>query len=316
MAVSISMSRPIRRLSGFTLIELLVVIAIVGVLLSILLPSLSGARRRAKATQCLMRIKEIGTGFGTYAGDNGEQLPPALYFSHPIQLASLEPNQVMPCEMPGFGWGELLYEYLFKESSIADLVHFPAVRNYQGKYGGFFNCPSAETSENHAGHMRLYLFGWANKILSLDEEGRAAGWTQYAAMYSPRVSELGSRLPVLGESNEYSNHGDGIGITLPPHCSVWGGCPVIESAELGMGHTPDAHPYGEANMHLIHCRHAPNSANSFAHRHDGKGNYLYGDLHAEADSKLPERLACDWDMNGIIDPRTFSSREWSNCPKE
>ncbi len=44
---------------GFTLVELLVVIAIIGVLVSILLPSLSGAKKLARRTQCLTMLREI-----------------------------------------------------------------------------------------------------------------------------------------------------------------------------------------------------------------------------------------------------------------
>ncbi len=47
------------RKGGFTLVELLVVIAIIGVLVSILLPSLSGARTAARKTQCLNQLRDL-----------------------------------------------------------------------------------------------------------------------------------------------------------------------------------------------------------------------------------------------------------------
>ncbi len=64
------------RRRAFTLIELLVVVAIIAMLVSILLPSLSAARRQARACVCLANLKRLGTGVAFYLDDNREVFPP------------------------------------------------------------------------------------------------------------------------------------------------------------------------------------------------------------------------------------------------
>ncbi len=56
--------------AGFTLIELLVVVSILGVLISILLPAMSGAREQAKLTQLLSSARQFAMGQSMYATAN------------------------------------------------------------------------------------------------------------------------------------------------------------------------------------------------------------------------------------------------------
>ena len=84
---------------GFTLIELLVVVAIIAVLISILLPSLGGAREAAKRAVCGANMRSVGIAMTAYATDekdwivgapNGSGVPAAGpgsladYFDPPV----------------------------------------------------------------------------------------------------------------------------------------------------------------------------------------------------------------------------------------
>ncbi len=69
------------RRCGFTLVELLVVIGIIAVLIGILVPTLSAARRQAQLTKCAATLREIASGVQLHANSHGGFYPLAGIFN-------------------------------------------------------------------------------------------------------------------------------------------------------------------------------------------------------------------------------------------
>ena len=61
---------------GFSLIELLVAIGIIAILLAILLPVLSSARREGRRAACLANLQQWSASFQVYLNDNRGRQPP------------------------------------------------------------------------------------------------------------------------------------------------------------------------------------------------------------------------------------------------
>ncbi|UCE61045.1 MAG: type II secretion system protein [Phycisphaerales bacterium] len=315
---------------AFTLLEILVVTAIVAVLLALLVPGLTHARRQAATSTCLSRIKEIGRATATYAAGSAEHIPPAAIDWHPTQEKKLGESGIEACDLPvNYGWAELLYEEMRPNALVTDFVEFepgrwsqfPAQRNFQDKYERIFNCPQATKQVTHAGHFRVYLPGWANPRVHLDEEGRIDSVDPCAHNFSAKLSDVQPHLVLLGDTNEFASVGDYEGEPAPASRLPFVVCPSVQETSwigfMKMVYTDCGayHLVGCANSVCDECGNAKR-ANRFSHRHNGGADYLFGDLHAEWSTTLRHKLACDWDLNGVPDARRDDVRARSGCDPE
>lgn len=111
----------------FTLMELLVVMAILGILLSLLLPSLSKARQESYKAVCLSNQKQQSPAFYAYSNDNSGRVAPIWHY----KLAG-----------PWY-WKQALSPYVGE----SDLTHHtPQLR---ATVEGIFTCPIDDTTKNN-----------------------------------------------------------------------------------------------------------------------------------------------------------------------
>ena len=203
-------------MSAFTLIELLVAISIITVLMSILLPSLTRAREQAKGVHCLARLKEFGNAIGAYENTSTGQLPPAawrprLKIDDRPGASALDPTDSELNRQIVYGWSEILFTYIYQDT-VTVAEDFPVQRNIERRrWNEYFLCRASAEQEVNSGNYRAYLPAWSAGTYAL-ESGRIYGDTTRADPYrSGQRERIRPRLPLIGDANEYSERGDGLG---------------------------------------------------------------------------------------------------------
>ena len=213
----------------FTLIELLVVVAIIGILLSLLLPSMKSAREKARRGVCLSNISQLHKAATTYAITYDRQLPRGhKYRNH-------ENSEVLRGLNP----------------QMFDLM----VDNYLGGSEAIFSCPNLSEkypqriANEGGGWVRLGYNYMGNKDLL---NSRLTG-QNYA--YPDRLDEQ-TDVPLFGDSISWSPH-TGWKISIAPHTKnggVFGRVantdPKILGNEGGNFAFPDGHALWHPNSKL------------------------------------------------------------------
>lgn len=122
----------LRRTSAFTLIELLVVISIIAILVALLLPALSQAKRLSQITQCSATLRQLTTGVVAYATDQDGEFPDYDTLADRPTAESL-------------GWNNRAYIWGQKGSNLfsADQNKRRELTHYVGEVAPF--CPLDET---------------------------------------------------------------------------------------------------------------------------------------------------------------------------
>lgn len=281
------MHHPVRRHRrqprGFTLIELLVVISIIALLISILMPSLSRAREQAKGVHCLARLKEFGNAIAAYENTSNGALAPPQWRVDPVQF-EISPGvpyngtttpQGRPIE---YGWAEILFSYVYHQE-VRYPESFPVQRNVNGRlWEKYMVCGAVGDDGVTSGSYRVYLPSWGTIPPVLDARGRWNLDNRIGQNLGPirgaQRELIRPKMPLIGDANEYSERGDGIGDN---------DCSYIEA--------------GEANFVGTDGR----NGNRFSDRHYGGTNFLFQDLHAGWETQLRNDLARDFDLNGVID---------------
>jgi prepilin-type N-terminal cleavage/methylation domain-containing protein len=90
---------------AFTLIEMLVVIAIIGILATLLLPSLARAKSRSQQISCLSNLRQIGLAFSLYLPENADRFPDRRDLKTSL---GYKPWTTWPPSDPRAGWAAVV----------------------------------------------------------------------------------------------------------------------------------------------------------------------------------------------------------------
>lgn len=309
-----------RRRSAFTLLELLVVIAILALLIAILIPSLSSARRAAKANACLSNLKGIGTGFSIYLNENDDRFPP-------VQLRNPSAGSKDPYlnefnrRAPRWQWfldtehGPVVetakFQFAIRQKGYFDDQSRGRPGGQSGRMmtNGVFTCPSLD-DEQFANDLRDGAYGYNYQYLGNTRHDTLANRWDNFVVAQHRIRSPGATIMVGDSRGAGQQHGKHSFTLDPPRLAVernatrFGPEGTVDdnsglSSYVEDGLDPDLYGYSPVEI-----------------RHGDQANILFVDSHGETLTHIALGYEILDDVDGvpngtpnpIRDPRTGTYR--------
>ncbi len=298
-----------RRRPAFTLIELLVVIAILGLLIAMLMPTLSAARHQAKAKLCFSNLRTLGTAITFYTDENKDQLPPFRLKQDTPDGTEDYVNEFYRRKprwqwFLDFGEGPVINPAPFQRYIDSDGSFGDESVGRQGELGTtmtslHFKCPSL--GDEFEFDIRDGAYGYNYQYLGNARTGSGATRWDNFPVGAHRLRAAGRTVLFADSRGAGRRHGKHSYTLDPPRLAV-------ERNADRFGPSDDDVPDGQDPALYKYSPAEP--------RHNSLANVVFFDTHAEAMSL--KQLGYQFNGDGVaepVDPRdgayTASNKMWT-----
>jgi len=270
-----------RRHRAFTILELITVVAILALLMAIIVPSLSGARRSAKANVCISKLKGLTLAFSVYLNENRDTFPP-------FRLTKLDPTfpndpeheyvNTVGRKSPRWQWfleldsGPVIDDKPFRrlnrpwgDEGLYGAIR-PEDRSGTTMTNELFTCPVLD-AEEYAHDIRNGAYGYNYQYLgNTRQDTNPLRWDNFA-VGSQRIKSPVQTVLIADSRGASVPHGKHSYTLDPPRLGT----------EVGAARFGPSVSDVDAGLDPALFRFSPVEA-----RHGDKGNVAFVDSHAEA----------------------------------